>query len=221
MPRRPAPAPPVAGRYVLLDEIGRGATGAVHRAWDVRHERYVAAKVLHDPDGSLLLRFVREQSLRIRHPHLLTPIGWAADDDLVLIAMDLVRGGSLLDLLRAHGPLPERFVAAVLEQLLAGLVAVHAAGLVHRDVKAANLLLEATGSDRPWVRLGDFGLACPLDDPVRLGSGPVGTPGYLSPEAERGAPARPAQDVYAAGAVGRRLLAGRAPLSTLLDSMTR
>ena len=85
--RRP---PPVAGRYVLLEEIGRGGHGVVHRALDLRTRRHVAAKVLRGGDPEALLRFVREQAHRIEHPHVLAPLGWAAEDDVALIAMELV-----------------------------------------------------------------------------------------------------------------------------------
>ena len=78
--------------------------------------------------------------------------------------MDLVRGGSVEQLLARHGPLPDAFVRVVLEQTLEALVAVHAAGVVHRDVKPGNLLLEPTGTGRPWVRLGDFGVAVVAGD---------------------------------------------------------
>ena len=70
-----------AGRYELVDPIGRGGVGAVWRAWDHRRRRYVAAKVLQQSDAHSLLRFVREQALRIDHPYVLAPASWAADDD--------------------------------------------------------------------------------------------------------------------------------------------
>ena len=98
---------PVAGRYVLLEEIGRGATGTVHRARDLRTRTYVAAKVLRGGDADALLRFVREQAHRIEHPHVLSPLGWAAEDDVALIAMELVRDGSLRDLLARQGRLSQ------------------------------------------------------------------------------------------------------------------
>ena len=170
----------------------------------------------------MIMRFVREQMLRIRHPHVLAPRGWAAEDDVVLIVSDLVRGGSLLDLLRHHARLPEPFVVALLDQLLQALAAVHAHGVVHGDVKPANLLLEATGGGRPHLRLGDFGVATYEADGVRFEPvAPVGTVGYLAPEQERGAAPHPSQDVYAAGVAARRMLTGRAAVATLLDSMTR
>ena len=208
------------GRYELADQVGRGGTGTVWRAWDRREERYVAAKLLRRYDEALLLRFVREQALRIRHPHVLAPRGWAAEDDVAVIVSDLVRGGSVRDLLRA-GPLPEAFAVVLLDQALQALVAVHAAEVVHGDVKPANLLLEPSGAGRPHLRLADFGVASAADGVVFRTDGPVGTPGYLAPDQVRGAPPEPAQDLYALGVTGRRLLRGPAAVTTLLDSMAR
>jgi serine/threonine-protein kinase len=208
----PPPAGAIAGRYVLLDQVGHGAMGTVWRAWDVKTKEHVAAKVLSHHSGSMLLRFVREQGVRVQHPHVVAPTSWAAEDDVVVFTMDLVRGGSLATLLAEHGPLPEAYVALLLDQLLAALGAVHAAGVVHRDVKPANVLLEATGPGRPHLRLGDFGVAVPLDD-ARLTHVPgiVGTDGYMPPEQAAGARPDPRQDLYAAGVVAIECLTGRAP----------
>ena len=107
-----------AGRYELVDPIGRGGVGAVWRAWDHRRRRYVAAKVLLQSDAHSLLRFVREQALRIDHPHVLAPTSWAADDDKVLFTMDLVAGGSLVHLVGDYGPLPPAFVCTLLDSAL-------------------------------------------------------------------------------------------------------
>ena len=182
----------LAGRYLLVDRIGAGGTGAVWRARDLRTGAWVAAKVLGRHDPSLLLRFVHEQSVRIVHPHVLTPIGWAAEDDVVVLATALVRGGSVADLLAEHGPLPEPLVRVLLDQTLRGLAAVHAAGIVHLDVKPANLLLEPTGRGRPHLRVADFGVAAPRDPAGVRWAGLAGTDGYLAPERLRGAPGAPA-----------------------------
>ncbi|CAL9481395.1 Serine_threonine-protein kinase PknD [Streptomyces sp. enrichment culture] len=201
-----------AGRYELVDPIGRGASGAVWRTWDHRRRRYAAAKVLQQSDAHALLRFVREQALRIDHPHVLAPTSWAADDDKVLFTMDLVTGGSLVHLVGDYGPLPPAFVCTLLDQLLAGLAAVHAEDVVHRDIKPANVLLEATGTGRPWLRLSDFGIAVRLGEP-RLTEADlvVGTPGYLAPEQVPGAePGFPA-DLFAVGLVALYLLEGAHP----------
>ncbi|GGZ83962.1 serine/threonine-protein kinase [Streptomyces bluensis] len=201
-----------AGRYELVDPIGRGGVGAVWRAWDHRRRRYVAAKVLQQRDAHSLLRFVREQALRIDHPHVLAPTSWAADDDQVLFTMELVTGGSLVNLVNDYGPLPPAFVCALLDQLLSGLAAVHAEDVVHRDIKPANVLLEATGTARPHLRLSDFGIAMRLGEP-RLTETDyvVGTPGYFAPEQMLGAEPDFPADLFAVGLVALYLLEGAKP----------
>ncbi|MFF0475208.1 serine/threonine-protein kinase [Streptomyces sp. NPDC004284] len=206
-----------AGRYELVDPIGRGGAGAVWRAWDHRRRRYVAAKVLLQSDAHTLLRFVREQALRIDHPHVLAPASWAADDDKVLFTMDLVAGGSLAHVIGDHGPLPPRLVCTLLDQLLSGLATVHAEGVVHRDIKPANILMEVTGTGRPHLRLSDFGIAMRKGEP-RLTETDyvVGTPGYFAPEQLLGAEPDFTADLFAVGLVGLHLLQGRKPDSQAL-----
>ncbi|MFD3582119.1 protein kinase [Streptomyces sp. NPDC058683] len=201
-----------AGRYELADPIGHGGVGAVWRAWDHRRKRYVAAKVLQQSDAHALLRFVREQALRIDHPHVLAPASWAADDDKVLFTMDLVAGGSLVHLVGDYGPLPPAFVCTLLDQLLSGLAAVHAEGVVHRDIKPANILLEASGTARPRLRLSDFGIAMRFGE-ARLTETNlvVGTPGYIAPEQLLGAEPDFAADLFAVGLVALFLLEGAKP----------
>ncbi|MCX5398288.1 serine/threonine-protein kinase [Streptomyces sp. NBC_00102] len=201
-----------AGRYELVDPIGRGGVGAVWRAWDHRRRRYVAAKVLQQSDAHTLLRFVREQALRIEHPHVLAPASWAADDDKVLFTMDLVSGGSLAHVIGDYGPLPPRFVCLLLDQLLSGLSTVHAEGVVHRDIKPANILLEATGSGRPHLRLSDFGISMRKGEPRLTETNyVVGTPGYFAPEQMLGAEPDFPADLFAVGLVALYLLHGRKP----------
>lgn len=201
-----------AGRYELVDPIGRGGVGAVWRVWDHRRRRYVAAKVLQQRDAHTLLRFVREQALRIDHPHVLAPASWAADDDKVLFTMDLVGGGSFAHLIGDYGPLPPRYVCTLLDQLLAGLAAVHAEGVVHRDIKPANILLESTGTGRPHVRLGDFGIALTKGEPRLTEANYVmGTPGYFAPEQMMGDDPDFPADLFAVGLVTLYLLTGHKP----------
>ncbi len=201
-----------AGRYELVDHLGGGGSGAVWRAWDHRHGRYLAVKLLRQRDAGAMMRFVREQSLRVAHPHVLPPTGFAADDDVVLLTMDLMAGGPLSALVAEVGPLPVPHAVLLLDQLLDALVDVHAASLVHRDVKPANVLLDAVGVGRPLLRLADFGIAVSLGEPRLTELGLViGTPAYLPPEAAQGAEPHPRQDLYAAGAVGWYLLRGVHP----------
>ncbi|MEW1612094.1 MULTISPECIES: serine/threonine-protein kinase [unclassified Streptomyces] len=206
-----------AGRYELIDPIGRGGVGAVWRAWDHRRRRYVAAKVLQQSDAHTLLRFVREQALRIEHPHVLAPASWAADDDKVLFTMDLVSGGSLAHVIGDYGPLPPRFVCLLLDQLLSGLSTVHAEGVVHRDIKPANILMEATGTGRPHLRLSDFGISMRKGEPRLTETNyVVGTPGYFAPEQMMGAEPDFPADLFAVGLVALYLLQGRKPDSQAL-----
>ncbi|WP_340296171.1 serine/threonine-protein kinase, partial [Aquipuribacter hungaricus] len=207
-----AAAPAFAGRYRFVDLLGSGGMGSVWRVWDTREARYVAAKVLRHARADSLLRFVAEQSTRVRDPHVLTPLGWTADDDRVLFTMELVDGGSVADLVGDHGALPAAAVVELLDQLLEALGAVHEAGVVHRDVTPANLLLRATGTGRPHLLLSDFGVAVRADLPRLTSTGEVvGTPGYLAPELLRGDDPAPASDLYAAGVVAVEALTGLRP----------
>ena len=200
------------GRYELIDLIGEGGMGAVWRARDLKLNRVVAAKVLRQSDASALLRFVREQGLRVNHPNVIAPLGWIGEDNQVLFTMRIVAGGSLATLIGDHGALPPRFAAEILRQLLSGLQAVHAAHLVHRDVKPANILLDATGTGRPHAYLTDFGIAVDLTGPRFTETGMVhGTPGYLAPELMALGDATPAVDMFAVGMVGASMLTGARP----------
>ncbi len=211
-------------RYVLADRIGAGGMGTVWRAWDREERRWVAAKLLASYDAWSLERFVREQHLRVRHRHVVQPTDLVAGG----FTMDLVRGGSVAQLLARHGPLPDAYVRVVLEQTLEALVAVHASGVVHRDLKPGNLLLEPTGTGRPWVRVSDFGVAAVAgEERLTRVPGGVGTGGYMPPEQEAGAEPDPRQDLYAAGVVARQLLTGSVgsdpspgPLGPLLARLT-
>ncbi len=182
------------------------------RAWDHRRRRYVAAKVLQQRNAHTLLRFVREQALRIDHPHVLAPASWAADDDQVLFTMDLVTGGSLAHVIGDYGALPPRFCCTLLDQLLSGLAAVHAEGVVHRDIKPANILLEATGTGRPHLRLSDFGISMRKGEPRLTATDyVVGTPGYVAPEQVLGAEPDFPADLFAVGLVALYLIQGSKP----------
>ena len=201
-----------AGRYELIDPIASGGMGTVWRVRDRQDGEVKAAKMLRQTDAAMLLRFVREQSMRINHPHVVTPQSWAGVDDRVLFTMPLVRGGSVTTLLRRYGALPPRWIAPLVDQTLQALEAVHAAGIVHRDIKPGNLLLEPTGRSRPHLRLTDFGIAVPSDEPrLTHVAMVIGTPGYMPPEQYDGADPDPSADVYALGMVVLEMLTASKP----------
>ncbi|MEU9017962.1 serine/threonine-protein kinase [Actinomadura sp. NPDC048394] len=199
----------IGGRFTMLDRIGAGGTSRVWRAYDGAERRYCAAKLVRRRGPTSVLRAVREQAPRPAHPHVVTPYASCAAGEDVLLAMDLVSGGSLETLLGDYGRLPPAYAAEVLDQVLAALGHIHRAGIVHRDVKPANLLLEPSPVGAPHVRLADFGIALG-DDGVRLTTTgfTVGTPGYLAPEVLDWNRPGPRQDLYAAGMVGWRMLTG-------------
>lgn len=201
-----------AGRFELVDVLGHGGMGDVWRVWDLRERAFRAAKLQRQSDSASLLRFVRESSTRVDHPHVLAPAGWWADDGRVLFVMPVADGGSVAVLLADHGALGEWWARTLGLQLLDALVAVHAAGIVHRDVKPSNLLLSATGTAAPVLWLSDFGIAVRADEPrLTHQSEVVHTPGYSAPEVRRGADPAPRQDLYRAGVVLAELLTGRRP----------
>lgn len=201
-----------AGRFELLEPIADGGMGSVWVVRDRRDDQVYAGKVLRQSDSSSLVRFMREQATRIAHEHVVTPLSWAGEDDRVLFTMPLVRGGSVATLIGDHGALPATWVRELLLQLLTALEAVHESGVVHRDVKPANLLLHATGTARPHLLLTDFGISARLDDPrLTHASQVIGSPGYMAPEQLAGADPAPTQDVYAVGMVGLETLSGVRP----------
>lgn len=210
---RSLPTDVVAGRYALCDPLDSGGSGTVWRAWDLARGRYCAAKLLRRREAGQLLRFVREQEVRLAGAHVASPYAWAAEEADVLIATELVDGGSLHALVGRVGALAESTVAVLLDQLLEALETVHAAGLVHRDVKPGNVLLRATGHGPLDVQLIDFGLAIRSEDARLTELGMViGTPGYLPPElADAAVGPTPAQDLFAAGRTAAAVLLAAEP----------
>jgi serine/threonine-protein kinase len=193
-------------RYRLGEQLGEGATGVVYRAADGGVE--VAVKLLRATDATAEKRFAREARLAgassSRH---LVPILEVGDGYLV---MPLYRGGSLAGRLRAEGRLTVDETVDLAAQLAKGLDVLHAHGIVHRDVKPSNVLLDGEGT----AALADFGLARGADSTQLTRDGQlVGTPHYLAPELIEGAVATPASDVYALGCVLYECLAGEPPFA--------
>ncbi|MFJ8626883.1 serine/threonine-protein kinase [Kitasatospora sp. NPDC093550] len=207
----------LAGRYELGERLGRGGMGTVWRAWDRMLDREVAVKELtvnHLPEEDLQIlhtRMKREASAaaRIKHPGVITVHDVLEQDGRPWIVMELVDGRSLADVISQDGTLPPRAAAEVGSQVLAALHRGHQLGVLHRDVKPANVLLER-GTGR--VVLLDFGIAkyegsTELTRPGDL----VGSPDYLAPERAQGERPGPASDLWGLGATLYAAVEGQSP----------
>ncbi|MET9966154.1 protein kinase [Streptomyces sp. NPDC006356] len=204
----------IAGRYRLAESIGRGGMGEVWRAYDETLARHVAVKLLlpqdSDPTATSRFRLEAQTAARIDHPNVVGVRDFGEYDNRLFLVMELVEGPSLATTLTRSGALPAERVARIAAQAAAGLAAAHRQGIVHRDIKPGNLLLDADGT----LKIGDFGIARFMDDPgaALTATGQiVGTSLYLAPERALGKPAGPASDVYALGCVLYQLLTGRPP----------
>ncbi|SPE53358.1 Serine/threonine-protein kinase PknB [Streptomyces netropsis] len=203
----------VADRYRLGDLLGRGGMGEVWRAHDEVLGRQVAVKLLLGDDGdessAARFRMEAQTAARLNHPQVVAVYDFGAWEGRFYLVMELVQGPSLADLSARGAFAPER-VADIAAQAASGLAAAHRQGVVHRDVKPGNLMLDADGT----LKIGDFGIARFVDETsaalTRAGQ-IVGTSTYLAPERALGRMAGPGSDVYALGCVLYQLLVGQPP----------
>jgi hypothetical protein len=213
----------LADRYELREVVGAGGVARVHRAVDRHLERDVAVKMLDDQqarsaDPSGRDRFLREarSAARVQHPHLVTVYDAGEDAGELFLVMELVDGESLAALIGQRAPLPVDEAVSIAVQILDGLSAVHADGVIHRDVKPSNVLVDGAGQ----VRLTDFGIAKRLDDieeNLTSAGMVVGTPTYLAPEQAADGRLSVATDIYLVGLVLDEMLTGRRPNGSALD----
>ncbi len=208
-------------RYRDPQHLARGGMGDVYRATDTELGRTVAVKVLADryaDDESVRERFKREALAAARlsgSPNTVTIFDVGESDGHPYIVMELLEGGTLDDQLKAGGAQDPADVLRWLDQAARALDAAHAAGVVHRDVKPGNLLLNT----RSEVSVADFGVASAVGlDSMTMTGTVLGTAGYLSPEQAKGERATPASDRYALGVVAYELLTGKRPFAS--DSAT-
>lgn len=208
-------------RYRDPQHLARGGMGDVYRATDTQLGRTVAIKVLGDryaDDESVRERFKREALAAARlsgSPNTVTIFDVGESDGHPYIVMELLEGGTLEDRLKAGGAQDPADVIRWLDQAASALDAAHAAGVVHRDVKPGNLLLNSRGE----VAVADFGVASAVGlDSMTMTGTVLGTAGYLSPEQAKGERATPASDRYALGVVAYELLTGERPFAS--DSAT-
>lgn len=207
----------IAGRYRLTDPIGTGAMGVVWRALDIRLQRTVAVKqVLLGPNlteqqtAEARKRALREGRIaaRLHHPNAISVFDVADEDGQPWLVMEYMNAPSLASRLNLDGTLPPLKVAELGAQAAAALAAAHDAGIVHRDVKPANLLVGDDGT----VKITDFGISRATGDVTVTATGFLaGTPAYLAPEVARGENPIPASDVFALGSTLYHAVTGRPP----------
>jgi serine/threonine-protein kinase len=195
-------------RWQPVRPLGAGAFGQVHLAWDNAERRWVAVKHFTGQDDLGLLRFVIESRIRVSHPHLVSTVSFRLVDDQAWLVTELARGGSLRPLLN-RGPLPVGWVVEVIDQVLDALSALHGAGVVHRDVKPANILLRDPGMAAPHVLVADFGIAAWRAVSMTGVGASIGTLGYLAPEYLDGTQPSPRTDLFAVGVLAAELLSGK------------
>jgi Protein kinase domain/Domain of unknown function (DUF4384) len=207
-----APAGESWGGLELRASLGRGASGEVRRAYDPRLQREVALKLLHPhrvADREWADAMLREGRAlaRVDHPHVVRVLGAEEHDDQWGMWMELVQGKSLAELVTQQGRFSAHEAALMGERVARALSAVHTAGIVHRDVKAQNVMREDGGR----VVLMDFGSSRKVD--AQADPGVSGTPFYLAPELFDGAAATTKSDIYSVGVLLYYLVSGQFPLS--------
>jgi len=220
----PAVGETLAGRFLLRRILGTGGSGVVFAARDIRLNQAVAVKVLHPGlvDTHGLQRLRREvQAARGSHPHVASVYDLHEADGVFFLSMELVEGESLRDRLKHDPRLPVDQVVRIGAQIASALANLHGRGIVHRDVKPANILLSPTGD----AKLCDMGLARPMAQGMTVTETAMvmGTPAYMAPEQATGRELTAAADVYGLGLTLYQALTGHVPLEdvTALSTLMR
>lgn len=200
------------GGYEITDEIGQGGMATVYRAWDPSVERYVAIKLLHPDytaDDEFRFRFDREALTvaQLEHLHIVPLYAYGEQDGVLYLVMRYMPAGALSRVL-AQGPLDLKEAARMLRQMAGALDYAHQRGVLHRDLKPGNILIDA---DRN-AYLTDFGLAKWVDSAVQItGEFIIGTPYYMSPEQAQSTGVGPPSDQYALAALLYHMVTGEVP----------
>ncbi|MCA9607211.1 MAG: serine/threonine protein kinase, partial [Myxococcales bacterium] len=196
----------VAGRFEVRERLARGGMGWIYHAVQVGLGRDVALKVMHaGEDEEAAAEFAKRMlneaaaAAKLGHPNTIVIHDYGhCDDGRCFIAMELLDGGTLHDLIAEEGPLPAKDVVHIALQVAGSLAEAHEAGMIHRDLKPGNVMLTKKGADRRFVKVVDFGLVKndPKDSAVDESGALVGTPRYMAPEQVVNERVSPATDVY-------------------------
>ncbi len=202
----------VDNRYAVQSKLARGGMSTVYLATDLRLERDVALKVLHPhlaTDDTFLGRLGREAkaAARLSHAHVVGVLDQGTDGHTAYLVMEYIKGHTLRDVMNSKGALPPRLAFALIDPVLEGLGAAHAAGFIHRDVKPENVLIADDGR----IKIGDFGLARAVTTSTSTGAALIGTVAYLSPELVLGRPADARSDIYSVGIMLYEMITGNQP----------
>jgi tRNA A-37 threonylcarbamoyl transferase component Bud32 len=201
------------GNYQIVELLGQGGMATVYIGYQEAVDRKVAIKVLPPHPGlddQFIERFQIEARTiaRLQHPHILPLYDYGQVDDILYLAMAYIEGGTLEDLIQ-EGPMPVRRVERVLREVASALDYAHRQGIIHRDIKPGNILLDSEGH----ALLADFGIAKIAGGANLTGTGVVGTPAYMAPEQAQGSQVDTRADIYALGVVIYQMLTGQQPFT--------
>lgn len=205
----------IGKRYEIIRVIGDGGMSRVYLAHDVILDRDVAIKVLHYDfanEEELKKRFQREalSATSLTHPHIVNIFDVGQEDELHYLVMEYIAGKTLKDYIHTHGALSAEHAVSIMQQLVSGISHAHHNGIVHRDIKPQNVLMNGDND----VKITDFGIAMALNSTAHTKTNSViGTVHYLSPEQARGGMATKRSDIYSLGIVFYELLTGELPFS--------
>jgi len=217
--------PPIAGRYEIREHIATGGMASVYKTWDHRVERIVAIKILRSLDKNDLraverFRLEARAAAALNHPNAVTIYDFVEEWGQYFLVMEYINGPTLKQLIGQIRQIPALQAIEIAAQVCDVLQVAHARGYIHRDIKPQNIMLtwgggglsSGTNSERPLVKLTDFGIVRVVEEGGLTNSGIVlGTADYLSPEQARGETLTASSDLYSLGVVMFEMLAGRPP----------
>ncbi|MEN9910576.1 MAG: Stk1 family Ser/Thr kinase, partial [Actinomycetota bacterium] len=202
------------GRYRIESRIARGGMAKVYLAEDTRLERQVAIKIMHDhlaDDGDYAVKFIREarHTARLAHPNIMSVFDQGHVDDTLYLVMEYLPGMTLRDLLNDYGTLTVEQSLDITQAVLQALSVAHREGILHRDVKPENVILVNDGR----IKIGDFGLARPVNNATDTGKSLLGTVAYIAPELLTRSQADNRSDLYSVGIMLYEMLTGTQPFT--------